>query len=296
MMFVRGYTRQGYREQAFHVHVRYTGDWDEYIFRDFLMSHQPSAAEYGRLKHRLAVKFRNDRDGYTEAKTHFIQGIVTLARGGFRNILFDLDGTLTDPREGIVKSILHAVGELGIFENNPLELDAFIGPPLAESFRERYGLSEEMTDRAIRVYREYFSTRGKFENRIYPGIREMLDTLAGNGCKLFIATSKPTIFANQIAEYFDMATLFTDVVGCNLDNTRSDKTEVISHIIEHHRLEPARTLMVGDRKHDLIGAANCGIASLAVAYGYGTLAELEGLGALGVAADVKELGALLLVE
>lgn len=292
-MFVKGYTKAGFRGQVFHIHVRYPGKWDEYSFLEYLTRHPEAVDAYGNLKKELSVKYRNDREGYTVAKTRFINGIVKLAKGGFRNIMFDLDGTLTDPKEGIVKSILHAVGELGIFENNPLELDAFIGPPLAESFRERYGLSEEMTTKAIRVYRDYFSAKGKYENQIYPGIREMLYALVSAGMRLFIATSKPTIFASQIAGYFNIEEVFTDIVGCNLDNTRNEKAEVIQYILDHHHLDPAETLMIGDRKHDLIGARICGVASLAVAYGYGSRAELEGYDTLLIAGDVEALHSLL---
>ncbi len=189
-------------------------------------------------------------------------------------ILFDLDGTLTDPKEGIINSILYALEKLGIHENYVEELDSFIGPPLRESFAARYNLSSNLADSAVNIYREYFSTKGLFENVPYPGVANLLENLYSQHYKLFVATSKPTVFAKQILRHFKLDTYFVDIIGSNLDNTRTDKTEIISHVVTLHSLQTSKCIMVGDRKHDMTGAKNNSMKTIGVTYGYGSLQEL----------------------
>ena len=193
----------------------------------------------------------------------------------FENILFDLDGTLTDSKEGIVNSILYALEKLDIQEKHIEELDNFIGPPLRETFMTRYKLPDELTEKAMNFYRDYFSERGLFENKVYPGINELLQYLSSLKYRLFVATSKPTLYAGKILKHFNLDHYFTDIVGCNLDNTRTDKTEIISHILSVYSLSPQSSVMIGDRKHDLIGAKNNSVISIAVTYGYGSGEELS---------------------
>jgi phosphoglycolate phosphatase len=153
------------------------------------------------------------------------------------SVLFDLDGTLTDPKVGIVNSILFALDQLMIVENNVQELDAFIGPPLRDSFAGRYNLSHERADLAVQYYREYYAERGIFENNIYDGVHELLEYLTGNNFRLFVATSKPTVFAQKVLEHFELTNYFSGIAGSNLDNTRSDKTEIIAHVLTKYKLE-----------------------------------------------------------
>lgn len=210
------------------------------------------------------------------------------------NILFDLDGTLTDPKEGIVNSIVYALEKLGIKEEAINELDSFIGPPLRESFMERYKLSEALTDRAIEYYRRYFSKKGIFENKPYEGVDDMLESLFSDGFRLFVATSKPTGFATEIMRYFNLEKYFIEIYGSSLDNSRTGKTEIISGLLSARKLDPERSAMVGDRKHDIIGAKNNSIISVGVTYGYGSVQELSSQSPDFMVKSCKELKSLFL--
>ena len=194
---------------------------------------------------------------------------------GIKNILFDLDGTITDPREGIINSILYALDHLGIKEDNINELESFIGPPLRDSFMTRYNLTEKTGDRALNLYREYFATKGIYENVTYDGIDIVLDELYRQHFRIFLATSKPTVYAEEILRHFGFYKYFKGVTGSNLDNTRTDKSDVIAHAVSSYDLSTDHSVMVGDRKHDLIGARINKMRSIAVTYGYGTLDELN---------------------
>lgn len=207
-------------------------------------------------------------------------------------VLFDLDGTLTDPKEGIVNSIVFALEKLDIKENSVDELDSFIGPPLRESFVYRYNLSDNLADQAMSYYREYFGVKGLFENKLYPGVTELLEFLFAQKYKLFVATSKPTVYSERILRHFKLDKYFIEIVGSHLDNTRTDKTEIIAHVISVHKLESGNSIMVGDRKHDIIGAKNNSMKSVGVTYGYGTLQELVSEQPDFIVNDFKEMEAL----
>lgn len=209
-------------------------------------------------------------------------------------ILFDLDGTLTDPMEGITKSVRHALAFYGIKISSLQELCPFIGPPLKDSFMEYYGFSSEQAVEAIDKFREYFAEKGIFENKEYPGIKEMLERLRGQGKVLLVATSKPEIFARRILEYFDLTQYFRFIGGANLDETRVKKGEVIRYVLETAGITDIKeTVMVGDRQHDVIGAVEAGMECIGVLYGYGDREELERAGAIQIAATVEELSELL---
>lgn len=193
----------------------------------------------------------------------------------YSTILFDLDGTLTDPQVGITKSVQYALMHMGIKEPELKKLIHFIGPPLAESFRENYRMNDEQASQAVHYYREYFSKTGIFENGVYEGIPDLLTALTQTGKLLAVATSKPTIFANRILQHFDLAKYFLVVTGSNLDGTRGEKAEVIAYALQQlPQVDTANILMVGDRKHDIVGAKQNRIDSLAVGYGYGSQEEL----------------------
>ena len=188
-----------------------------------------------------------------------------------KNILFDLDGTLTDPALGITNSVMHALKRFNIPLPPRDELYKFIGPPLAESFERYYGFSD--VQKSVEVYREYFSINGLFENEIYDGIDNLLKTLQEKGHKIFLATSKPEIYAKQILEHFKIDKYFTDAVGSLLNGNRVEKGEVIAYLLKKHNITDA--IMIGDRCFDIAGAKENGIKSIGVLYGYGTEDELK---------------------
>lgn len=213
----------------------------------------------------------------------------------YKMILFDLDGTLSDPKEGITKSVQYALRRLGIDEPDLDKLECFIGPPLQASFSEYYGFDEETTHRAIEFYRERFIEKGMFENVLYPHISELLNSLKEQGATLVVATSKPTPFAEQIVKYFHIDHYFDLVVGSNLDGTRSAKTDIIQYILNtYNQHKHADYIMIGDRKHDIIGANNCGIDSVGVTYGYGLYEELNCSNPTFIVGNVEQLRAILM--
>src|SRR5258708_25212910 len=191
-------------------------------------------------------------------------------------LLFDLDGTLTDPKPGITKSIQYALAQFGIQEPDLDTLIPFIGPPLTESFQLHYDFDAAQAQQALVFYREYFTARGMYDNAVYPGIEDLLTALTTQGKRLIVATSKPTLFAEQILAHFHLDHYFERIIGSNLDGTRSEKTEVIAHVFAKIPAIARNTaVMVGDRKHDIIGAHPNGIHSIAVGYGYGTWDQVE---------------------
>ena len=210
-------------------------------------------------------------------------------------LLFDLDGTLTDPKEGITNSVAYALAYFGIEVKEKEELIPFIGPPLTDSFREFYGFSMEQSLVAVEKYREYFSDRGIFENRVYDGILPLLKELKEAGKTLILATSKPTVYARQIVEKFGLAEYLSDVQGSELDGTRVKKAEVIQKALKDNGIENLQNaIMVGDRKHDILGAHQVGLQAVGVLFGYGSVEELTLAGADYLTADLEELRRCLL--
>ena len=188
-------------------------------------------------------------------------------------ILFDLDGTLTDPMLGITRSVRYALNHYGIEVENLCDLIPFIGPPLRDSFHEFYGFDKQKADQAVTKYREYFATKGIFDNKVYEGIPECLQTLKDAGNILLVATSKPEKFAKQIIEHFDLAKYF-DFIGGSEFNGRESKGDVIKYVLKANQINDSKVIMVGDRKHDIIGAHENNLPCVGVLYGYGSLEEL----------------------
>ncbi len=195
---------------------------------------------------------------------------------GYDIVLFDLDGTLTDSKIGITKSVQYALKKYNIIEDDLDRLEKFIGPPLADSFKEYYNFEERQAKQAVAYYREYFTDRGIFENIVYPGIPELLKKLCQYEKRLIVATSKPTIFAERILEHFNLKKYFSFVIGSNLDGTRVAKSEIIETVLgKLPTIKKCSVVMIGDRIHDIKGAEQNNIASIAVSYGYGSDEELK---------------------
>jgi len=190
-------------------------------------------------------------------------------------LFFDLDGTLTDPREGITRCLQYGVERLGRPYPEQSELVQYIGPPLRWTFPRLLGTDDEdLVEAAIRHYRVRYADVGLFENEMYPGIPEMLAALQGRGFKLYVVTSKPTVYANRIIRHFGIDSHFEDVFGPELDGRFDDKTELVAHILQILPLEPQETVMIGDRASDITSGKSNGTRTVGVTYGFGDLAEL----------------------
>ncbi len=208
----------------------------------------------------------------------------------YHYLLFDLDGTITDPMEGITRSVEYALNYLGITVNDRRTLCSFIGPPLKDSFREFYGLNEEQIEKAVGKYRERYSETGIYENKLYEGMDNSLKEIQECGKTLFIATSKPTEFARRILDYFHLTHYFTFIGGSGLDGSRHTKAEVIRYVLQENGItDLSSVVMIGDRKHDVIGAQTVGIDSIGVLYGYGSYKELSEAGAGKIIRNIRDL-------
>ena len=192
----------------------------------------------------------------------------------YKYLLFDLDGTLVDTGEGIINSVFYCAEKL----NFKVSFDVakqFVGPPLVDSFMKHFGFDKEKATLCARIFREYYAEKGKFECEAYENMIDVLKELKDRGYVLYVATSKPTVFAQEILDKLEMSQYFVEMVGSNLDNTRSKKVEVINYIIEKYNLNPNQCLMIGDKNSDINGAKKAGIDSLGVLYGYGDYQEIN---------------------
>ena len=209
----------------------------------------------------------------------------------YRYLLFDLDGTLTDPKEGITKSVQYALRRFGIDVADPDTLTPYIGPPLIPSFMEFHGLSREQAEEALLVYRERFSTVGLFENEVLEGVPEMLRALHEKGRFLAVASSKPEEYVRRILKHFDLLQYFDEVVGASMDEKRSAKKDIIEEALRRMGKSDGdpEVLMIGDRKHDVEGAKQCGLDSLAVYTGFAPQGELEEAGATFIFRTIGEM-------
>lgn len=205
-------------------------------------------------------------------------------------LLFDLDGTLTDPAEGITNSVAYALNKFGIEVKDKSTLYKFIGPPLVDAFSEYYGFSKEDSEKATAYYRETFRVKGLFENRVYDGVYEMLEVLKAKGKKLVIATSKPEEFTLRILKHFDLLKYFDFVAAATFDESRNSKDKVITYALEQLKINDlTKVVMIGDRHHDIDGANDNGIDSIGVLWGFGSRDELKTAGATYIAENMSNL-------
>lgn len=213
----------------------------------------------------------------------------------YKYILFDLDGTLTDPAVGITTSVAYALEKFGIKVDDISTLNHFIGPPLLDSFMEDYGFTEDQAKNAIEYYRERFRVKGLYENIVYDGILGMLKELKKSGKELILATSKPEPFAKEIMQHFGLDKYFLFIAGSNFDGTRTAKSEVIEYALENAGvIDKTSCIMIGDRKHDIAGAKKTSLDSIGVLYGYGSREELESAGATYIAETVDDITKLII--
>ena len=212
----------------------------------------------------------------------------------YEHIFFDLDGTLTDPALGITNAIMYARKKRGLDPGKNEDYYKFIGPPMPQSFVEYWGVSLEEAKAILADYREYYVPKGIFEDAAYPGMGAMLARLKQAGCKLYVATSKPTFMSVQIVERFGLAPYFETVSGSDPSKPDSTKADVIRAARDQFSVDMRRAVMVGDRHYDVAGARECGIPCVGVSYGYGSRQELLAAGAVWVADTVEALGDWLL--
>jgi phosphoglycolate phosphatase len=211
------------------------------------------------------------------------------------NILFDLDGTLTDSKAGIIKSAQYALESFGIEIENTDDLTQFIGPPLRQMFKELYNFNDTDVEKAVEKFRERYFSIGVYENEMYKGIDVLLGKLKDRSKTLFVATSKVTTLANTVLSHFKIYNYFSFVSGAEMNGDRSEKTEVIKYALEQKNItDLSGCIMIGDRKHDILGAKTFGMKSVGVLYGYGGFEELSEAGADYIVKDVNELSELLL--
>lgn len=210
----------------------------------------------------------------------------------YRLYMWDLDGTLTDPKVGITSSVQYALAKFGIHVDDRDTLTPFIGPPLKESFQRFYAMNDEDAVRAVAYYREYFGTKGLYENEVYAGIEDILSHIQAQGCINIVVTSKPTLYAKKILQHFALSDHFERVIGSNMDLTMTDKGELIAYALLQFPYAPSECVMIGDREHDIIGAKKNGVDSIGVMWGYGTRDELEKVHADAVATSIKDLKTL----
>ena len=193
----------------------------------------------------------------------------------FQYILFDLDGTLTDSGEGIIKAVQYSLKYFDIEVEDLNDLRKFVGPPLRDSYKNFYDFNDEKAEIGISKFREYYIEKGIYENKVYDGIEEMLKTLKDNGKNLIIATSKPEVHAKIVLDHFELTKYFDFICGADLEETRVKKSDVIKYAIETAEIKDlSKAIMIGDREHDIIGARENGLKCIGVLYGYGDVVEL----------------------
>ncbi len=209
-----------------------------------------------------------------------------------KNIIFDLDGTLTDSGEGIINCAAMTLERFGLPVPDRETMRIFVGPPLHETFI-KFGIPAERTDEAVEIYRSRYTTVGKFENHPYPGVEKLLEALSNQGHHLFVATSKPEQVSVEILEKFGLARHFERICGASLDTSRSKKEDVIAYLLTQVQ-DVRETVMVGDTAFDVIGAAVHSIPTIGVAWGYGQVTDMEAAGACAIAHTPEALLQMLI--
>ena len=216
----------------------------------------------------------------------------------YDTIAFDLDGTLTDPKRGLTSAFAYGLRKIGLRVDDVESLKKFIGPPLRDSFRDEYGLSEQDADDALMLFREYFGVYGWWDNELYEGIHDLLASLKAAGKTLVLATSKPEVYSSKILKLFGLSDYFDFAEGASFDSSREKKCDVLEYALSMVGADSAEgkraAVLVGDTRFDAEGARLCGVDSIGVTYGYGTEAELLAEGATYIAKTVADVKRILL--
>ncbi len=216
-----------------------------------------------------------------------------MKRKNIQNLLFDLDGTLVDSSGTISVSLAYALEQTGVELAVDTSFDTFIGMPLLEIFRDGFGLTLEQADAAINHYRKYYAALNQTGSRVYTGVGDLLAELKGSGYRLFVATVKPTEIAEKVLNDFELRNYFDGVAGASMGHERRDKTGIITHLLKEFDLDPVRSMMIGDRDQDILGARENGMGAIAVTYGFGSVEELRSAGPDHMVEQFDEIAVLL---
>lgn len=209
-------------------------------------------------------------------------------------IFFDLDGVISDSKEGITKSVDYALRQFGILADSPDQYESFVGPPLVSQFKKECGFDTKQAEKAVEFYRVYYTKQGILENKMYVGIDSVIQMLYHRNCKVVLATSKPTEFARRIIDRYGILSYFSDICGSTMDSTRVKKEDVIAYAMKKNSIiHPQEVIMIGDRMHDIIGAHKNGVDCIAVEYGYGSIQELHSYQPEYLAKTITDLYKLL---
>ncbi|WP_372776113.1 HAD hydrolase-like protein [Mangrovibacterium sp.] len=212
----------------------------------------------------------------------------------FSSIIFDLDGTLVDSKPGLQNSLAYMLSGMGLTHRAEEYISLMIGPPIQSALKDVFGFNDKQVETGVRLFREYYGQRGLYEGEVYPGIQLLLEELICEGVKLYVATSKKTIFVPEILRHFELDSYFDDLEGAGNGDLHT-KAELITRLMDRNRIQPAKeVLMIGDTKFDVVGGKANEIATLAVGYGFGNRAELQELNPDFFANDVDELTEILL--
>jgi phosphoglycolate phosphatase len=213
----------------------------------------------------------------------------------YKHIIFDLDGTLSDSREGIFNAYYYTFNKLNISSPDENTLMNLIGPPLQKGFADAFGLQGAENESAVKVFREYYSTKGLFENKLYDGINDLLDQLVQAGASLYVATSKYNVYANQVLQYFGIANCFTEVAGADYGGYHASKVDLVAGILRRNNIrDPMEAVIIGDTRYDIDAAAELGIDSIGVTYGFSSFEDIESFDPDYIVENVEALQSLLL--
>ena len=207
----------------------------------------------------------------------------------YKHIIFDLDGTLSDPREGIFNGLRHALRSMGEIISDDHDFTYVIGPPIHDALYNYHFQDMEKVKAAVKLFREYYSVKGLFENEMYEGIDELLKVLLGQGAQLYVATNKPQPFAERILKHFDIYKYFTGVYGVDITKEKVNKEELVKNLVKAHAVNTENAVLVGDTKYDIIAARTFGIDALTVGYGFGERKELKEMEPVRIVESVSEL-------